>query len=755
MLLLLFSFMLVLFPIVTYYIFIYIRRKTGFKLNINKHIICAAFFLCYGVVGLLVYYGKGVIYFLPYILPFVILSMTDMKETKITIVSAIKAILIIVTSTVWIIWNILKIRSGKWILFLKTDLDNRISIAIILLLAWCINLALIYFISSVADNIEQEDGEAKETISLKNVMSVILFLLFLAVACNRFFALLIVKAGYYADKTVMQTVIYYFTGGPQLVNVFLLICICFVFIGLLGRGIGGLFSVVLCLFLCGTNYIKIVYHDSFFSWLDLFQTKELFLIGKEFITPLILTFIILSVVALCAVIFVFRKRIAKALKPKILPVQLVAALVFSTFMIIGIDKTIFVDLNMYPYTWENVKVNVLNNGFVVNLWYDFKNVKNAKLKEPSDYSEEMAQNLNAEFMDLSDVRTETEEQPTVIVILAESLFDFDDMPGIVLSDDTDATLDKYSGTKLISPRFGGYTSAIEFEVLTGLTLALMPEGLTPYTTYFNNINDRFPSVPLCFKENGYITKAIHPNLAAFYNRDKVYEQLGFDEFISIVDFADCADDDMTVNGWVKDSVLGDKIIEQLQSSDTPQFIFAITMESHYVNQDKFDEPQIKVVANEFGLDEKEINELEQQAVAYKDTDEMIEKIIEYINTEDKPILLYVFGDHLPPLASFNKTGYLNDVYNKYTTRYLAYSNYKNIATEVEYITPNQIAAQVMIDSDVKHPAYFDYIFSLRNTMPVLHKEFIDMNSTDLETYKFIQYDIMFGDRYLYNCDWVK
>lgn len=753
--LLLFSFMLMLVPIAMYYIFVYIFKKTGFKLKINKYIICAAFFVCYGVVGLLTYYGKGCIYLLPYIVPFVILSMADMKETKINLLSAVKAILVIITGTVWIIWNILKIRSGKLILFLKTDVDNRISIAVVLLLAWCINLALIYLIASVAGASETEDGETKNIISLKNVISVILFLLFIAVATNRFFVVLITKAGYYADKTVMQTVMSYFTGAQQLINILLLVCICFVFISLLGRGIGGILSVVLCLFICITNYIKIVYHDSFFSWLDLFQAKELFLIGKEFITPLILALIILAVVALCAVIFVFRKRIAGILKPKILPVQLAAALVFTALMLIGIDKNTFANLNMFPRTWENVKVNVLNNGFVVNLWYDYKNVKNAKLKEPSDYSEKTAQNLNVEFINQSDNRTESNEQPTVIVILAESLFDFDDMPGIVFSDDTDATLDKYSGTKLISPRYGGYTSAVEFEVLTGLTLALMPEGLTPYTTYFNNTNDRFPSVPLCFKENGYITKAVHPNLPAFYNRDKVYVQLGFDEFISIVDFADCTLDDKTVNGWVKDNALGDKIIEQIQSSDDPQFIFAITMEAHYVNQDKFDEPQIKVVSDEFGLDEKQINELEQQAVSYKDTDEMIKKLIEYMDAEDKPILLYVFGDHLPPLTSFSKTGYLNDVYNKYTTRYVAYSNYKNIATNDEYITTNQIAAQVIIDSGIEHPAYFDYIFSLRDTMPVLHKEFIDINSTDLETYKFIQYDIMFGDRYLYNCDWIK
>ncbi len=753
--LLLFSFMLMLLPIVMYYTFEYIFRKTGFKFKINKYIICAAFFLCCGVAGLLIYYGKGFIYLLPYILPFVILAMADIKETKINLFSVIKAVLVIIICTVWAVWNILKVRSERWILFLKTDMSNRTSIAIVLLLAWCLNLALIWFVCSAKGNSEQEDSEVKETISLKNVISVILFLLFLAAASNGFFAVLITRAGYYADKTVMQTVMLYFTGGQQLINIFLLICICFVFISLLGRGIGGILSVVLCLFICITNYIKIIYHDSFFSWLDLFQAKELFLIGKEFITPLILALIILAVVALGAVIYVFRKRIAAILKPRILPVQLAAAIAFTAFMIIGIDKNAFGDLGVFPRTWENVKVNVLNNGFVVNLWYDYKNVKNAKLKEPSGYSEETAQNLNAEFINQSENQKKPDEQPTVIVILAESLFDFDDMPGIVLSDDTDATLDKYSGTKLISPRYGGYTSAVEFEVLTGLTLALMPEGLTPYTTYFNNINDRFPSVPLCFKENGYITKAVHPNLPAFYNRDKVYVQLGFDEFISIVDFADCTSDDKTVNGWVKDNALGDKIIEQLQTCDEPQFIFAITMESHYVNQDKFDDPQIKVVSDEFGLDEKQINELEQQAVSYKDTDEMIKKLIDYIDAQDKPVLLYVFGDHLPPLTAFNKTNYLNDAYNKYTTSYFAYSNYKNVATEDEYITTNQIAAQVILDSDIEHPAYFDYIFSLRDSMPVLHKEFIDMNSADLETYKFIQYDLMFGKRYLYNCDWVK
>jgi hypothetical protein len=68
----------------------------------------------------------------------------------------------------------------------------------------------------------------------------------------------------------------------------------------------------------------------------------------------------------------------------------------------------------------------------------------------------------------------------------------------------------------------------------------------------------------------------------------------------------------------------------------------------------------------------------------------------------------------------------------------------------EYITPNQLAAQLMRDSGINHSSYYDYIYSLREKYPVIHSEFCTVKGNpDMDMYRMIQYDIMFGNHWFY------
>ena len=56
---------------------------------------------------------------------------------------------------------------------------------------------------------------------------------------------------------------------------------------------------------------------------------------------------------------------------------------------------------------------------------------------------------------------------------------------------------------------------------------------------------------------------------------------------------------------------------------------------------------------------------------------------------------------------------------------------------------------MLIDAEVEHSSYWDYIYSLRDQYPVIQKEFISSDAEEnLETYRFIQYDLMFGKKWL-------
>ena len=65
------------------------------------------------------------------------------------------------------------------------------------------------------------------------------------------------------------------------------------------------------------------------------------------------------------------------------------------------------------------------------------------------------------------------------------------------------------------------------------------------------------------------------------------------------------------------------------------------------------------------------------------------------------------------------------------------------------MTPNQIAPQILRDAEIEYSSYFDYIYSLREKYPVIQKEFgIDPQQEEIKTYELIQYDLLFGEKYL-------
>lgn len=548
------------------------------------------------------------------------------------------------------------------------------------------------------------------------------------------------------ESQVARGILTIFADQVILLNVGILLIVSTIFFVALGKSWGVVLNAVLYLFLFLSNMIKIRYHDTFFTWFDLLQLKEAILIGREFLTAPIIVLVVLITGLLFFLIVKFRKKLKAYLKPQIRVVPTLALIVLLASICTSISNDQYRYLDIYKRTWENEAVNVRLNGLIVNLLMNYNALQEIVMVEPEGYSKESANDLLEKFEQFNVKKSDAEENPNVILIMAESLFDLDGVEGLQFDMDIDATIDEYSISKMLSPRYGGYTSAMEFEALTGLSLAFMPPSLTPFTTYFNNPEDDFPSIVHELKKNGYFSVAIHPDLADFYNRTIVYKNMGFDEYQAINDFVK-TEANTTLNGWITDEELGNRIVEELEKSEDPKFIYAVTMEEHYVNVDKYSEPEVNVTSDLLG--EEDLATISQQATSYYHTDKMIQSIIEYIDSVDKPTLLYVFGDHLPPLEALGKLGYTDKLENKYNTSLVMYSNYKDINVDAKYITPNQLASQIMVDSEIVHSSYFDYIYYLREAYPVVHQEFTDiMNNMDLDTYRFIQYDMLFGERYL-------
>lgn len=553
----------------------------------------------------------------------------------------------------------------------------------------------------------------------------------------------------YLAGLVNIDIISLFSDQVILFNAGILLIISVAFYFALGKGWGTIFNVLLYLFLFISNLLKLKYHDTFFNWFDLLQIKELVLIGREFLTVPIILMIGLSVAVLVVLILTrgsnLKIKLRNLLKLRVNIVPTIAFMILIGSIYNRICEEQYAYLDIYKRTWENESINVRFNGLIVNLLLNLNLMDEVVMDKPAEYGPEAANELLEQFQVYNNSKT-TEVNPDIILILAESLFDLDGVDDLYFDVDIDETIDKYSTASILSPRYGGYTSAMEFEALTGLSLAFMPASLTPFTTYFNNSDAVFPGIVQELKKSGYFCVAMHPNAPDFYNRTIVYKNMGFDEYQSISSFT-ATQENTTSNGWITDDELGNHIIDELESTESPKFVYAVTMEGHYVNVDKYDEPQVHVTSHSLSGDV--LSEVSQQATSYYHTDQMIQKVINYMDATERPTLLYVFGDHLPPLGALSELGYINDLQNKYKTSLVMYSNYKNISVGTEYITPNQLAVQIVTDAEINHHSYFDYLLDLRTSYPVVQQELTDViGNRDLDIYRFIQYDILFGDRYL-------
>lgn len=495
------------------------------------------------------------------------------------------------------------------------------------------------------------------------------------------------------------------------------------------------------------NIIKIKFHDTMLTPLDFIQLSEAMRMAQTVLGTVLFYILIVGVSAVLAagivLLVVFRKKWIPYIR--IAPSWIVFAsclIVWTSFSMDVIHEK-YMERNIFYKGYVNEYTNEDCDGVAFYNLINLSEVKEIFMSEPEGYNEESIDQIKQSFR-VDNVSKA--KDPNVILIMAESLFDIENIPEVTFDQKIEPTLRKYKKGTLISPRYGGYTSAVEYEALTGLSLAYYPSAMVPYTTYFNSKGKTVPSIAAEFDKNGYRTYAIHPNDKTFYNRDNAYKMMGFQTFLDQSAFI--FDSENTVAGtYLKDQPIADKIKTLMGENDDPVFAFAVTIAGHYMDADRYDSAD--VTAESDVLSKFELDEIEQQATALQETDQMFKDLVKYVKNSDEPTLLYIFGDHLPPLSAFDTLDYIQDIDQKYGTCLSAYSNYMDIEFP-EYITPNQIAAQIMHDSGIEHSSYYNYIYNLRESYPVIHKEYCNVeDNPDLDIYRMIQYDIMFGKQYFY------
>ncbi|GIP35116.1 LTA synthase family protein [Paenibacillus sp. J2TS4] len=399
--------------------------------------------------------------------------------------------------------------------------------------------------------------------------------------------------------------------------------------------------------------------------------------------------------------------------------------------------------------------NYLKNGFLLSF---MMNANQATVMEPSEYSEQSIMSMVDEIERRHNI--DTDFKPNIIIILSESFWDPTVLENISFSQDPlpffHSLQEKHISGSLFSPSYGGATSNVEFEILTGHSMRFLPQGSTPYLQYINSGVESLASI---LRRQGYHASAIGAYYNWFYDNNKVYKRFGFSNFISSEVFKD-----PVMKGlYIADDEVANVIIETTELSEGPDFIFASTMQNHGpYDPERFDENLIQVSGN---ISKESQSLLETYAQGAYDADKFLEKLVNYYDNKDEPTIIVFFGDHLPALNTdygiYKETGYISGNGNSFTdykalhtTPLLIWNNFLSEKKETLHMSPSFLGAFILDLAQKEGTVYTDFLYNQFIKTPIIppniyYSEY-NINEDDLLAYNLLQYDYLFGKQYLVN-----
>lgn len=234
---------------------------------------------------------------------------------------------------------------------------------------------------------------------------------------------------------------------------------------------------------------------------------------------------------------------------------------------------------------------------------------------------------------------EPQELPHVLVIQSESFFDPTLLGLSSFSQDPLANfhrLEKQGRPFTLATRaYGGGTVHTELEVLTGLSTAFFPKDTTVFSRY---LKQPIPSLGSIFSHSGYRTALYHPYQRWYYNRQEAYRLLGFDAFYSRTAFPPSP-------GYLPDSLLQEALLEELDHSEDPLFLFAVTMQNHAPYRSPAFFHEIAYLGNAGNAQSK--GQFENYLQGLRETDIWLGRLTEALKEGKRDTLLLFYGDHLP------------------------------------------------------------------------------------------------------------
>ena len=433
------------------------------------------------------------------------------------------------------------------------------------------------------------------------------------------------------------------------------------------------------------------------------------------------------------------------------------------------------------------------NGYVLGF---ARYVHVTAMDEPANYSEDTMRNIAKRYRQqakrINAERVGQLTDSTVIMVLSESLSDPTRVPGIALDNDPmqyirDIKQHTTSGLAL-STGYGGGTANIEYQALTGLSmanfnhsLAVAYQQLVPtqkWTESFNQLwNDDVDT-------DG--SEAFHSFNRSMYFRGTNYKKFGFSTFHTedgpdYLTHTDTIDD----NEHISDAALYQDIVDTVNDANGSQFLQVITMQNHMPYYDWYADNEYKDYdASEYAND-WERADVETYAKGLEYTDEATQNFLNTLDAIDKPITVVFYGDHLPGIYTHAVGNENIDQLSLHMTDYFIWSNAASASAETKLDDDNAgvtssnyfmaLAAQHM---DATVTPYLAFLTRMREAIAAIgpagaagdggdfpvyldsagmrigEDALTDEQRNLLQDYRLIQYDMTIGKGYLKDLDFV-
>ena len=409
----------------------------------------------------------------------------------------------------------------------------------------------------------------------------------------------------------------------------------------------------------------------------------------------------------------------------------------------------------FQTSWWKLEVALMQNGVLGNF---VLLAKEAEVEPLENYSVETLNTIGAEYEPAP--ADNDGEKPNVIFLMSESFVDPYFFGEEHFKQDPIPNFRKYFNESLhgymYSPEFGGGTANVEFEALTGFSMQFMRADFVPYQLF---VKKPLPSAAYTFRAAGYETTAIHSYFGWFYQRETVYKQLGFDQFIS-GDFMDLDRPNNSSQAFPEDKHITNSVLETIDYTEGPDFIHAVAAEGHMPYLERGESEFVK----EGALPPETQPYLNYYTDIANNIDEELGRLIENLEQRDEPSIVVFFGDHYPAFPNGNElygangAGIVEDMLNNYDdyiathkVPYFVWQSDGNEAKELD-ISPNQFGPITMEMAGVEGNALTAILDRMREkdeaVIPYAQwKSQMGDSTEEMEDLEVIQYDWLHGERH--------